>query len=194
MSQDHGPEATAVRTDAPPDPTTQWRLISAVLGGLLLVALITLIVLVSSSEDDAAQGSGAATAQRLLDAEKDADAAARIAAVSLTTYDWATLEEDFSWVESGGTRKFQDQYAEVSAPIRELVAKIKAHAEGTVVDSAATAEDPDHVTVLLFLDQTLTNQGNEERKLDQPRLSLLMVREDGRWLVDEVKVNNLTDS
>jgi Mce-associated membrane protein len=196
MSPEAGAEVGAADDETiavePVDQEKQWKLVAAVLALLLVAALITLVVLARHSEDDASVPD--ASAQVRLDAEHDADAAAKKAAVSLTTYDWATLDEDFSWAEDAGTAKFQDQYAEVSAPIRKLVLELKAHAEGSVVDSAARATDADHVTVLLFVDQTLTNQGSSERKLDQPRMTMSMVREGGRWLVDEVKLSNLTDS
>ncbi|RNL64820.1 hypothetical protein EFK50_02180 [Nocardioides marmoriginsengisoli] len=189
-------EASSAAEDPDLDPVDklkQWRQISAVLAVLLVGSVITLMFLIRSAENDEPT-SGGSSAQVLRAAEKAADAAARQAAVSLTTYDYASLEEDFSWAETAGTAKFQDQYAEVSAPIRELVTETRAHAEGTVVDSAARAVDADHVTVLLFVDQTLTSKGSDRPTLDQPRLTMMMVREDGRWLLDEVKLSNLTSN
>lgn len=67
-------------------------------------------------------------------------------------------------------------------------------AEGTVVDAASRAESEDRVVVLLFVDQTLTDDSQEENRLDQPRVTMTMVREGDRWLVDEVAINNLTNS
>ncbi|MFL6061458.1 MAG: hypothetical protein ACJ72E_09520 [Marmoricola sp.] len=171
------------------DPARQWRLLAGVLALLLLASLVTLVVLIARGDDGSGStGSGSS----VLGAERAADKAARTAAVELTTYDWRSLDQDFSWVEDGGTPAFQQRYAEVSAPIRTFVLKIKAHLKGSVVDSAARATDADHAVVLLFVDQTITNDTNSDHTLDQPRMTMTMVRTGGRWLVDDVKINNLT--
>jgi Mce-associated membrane protein len=127
------------------------------------------------------------------EAGRDAERAARAAAVAMTSYDHSTADRDFGWVDTAGTAKFREQYAEVSAPVKELVVSMKAHAEGMVVDSAARVRDTDHVTVLLFVDQTLTSADKDaDRELDQPRVTMTMVRQGGRWLIDEVKLRNLS--
>jgi Mce-associated membrane protein len=185
------PEAPEVEQ---PDPVAQWRMVAGVLAVLLLAAVVTLGVLISKRDPETGSSSGSAGAQQLQEAEHAAEQAARKDAVALTTYDWSSLEADFAWAKSDGTTAFQARYAQVSAPIRDFVLKIKAHAVGSVVASAATAKDADHVTVLLFVDQAITNETNSERRLDQPRMSMSMVRSGGRWLVDDVKINNLTDS
>jgi Mce-associated membrane protein len=127
------------------------------------------------------------------DAGRAAEKAARAAAVAMTSYDHSTVDRDFGWVDTAGTARFREQYAEVSAPVKELVVRMKARAEGTVVESAARVRDTDHVTVLLFVDQTLTSASDEAgRELDQPRVTMQMVRQGGRWLVDEVELRNLS--
>lgn len=162
-----------------------WRRVSGFLGLLVVASLVALVIALGDSDDPASA---------LARAEAEAEAAARTSVVAMTTYDWTSVDEDFSWVETGGTAKFQEYYAEISAPIREVVTELKAHAEGTVVDAAARAESADRVVVLLFVDQTLTDQAQQEKRLDQPRITMTMVREGGRWLVDEVAINNLTTS
>jgi Mce-associated membrane protein len=129
------------------------------------------------------------------DAGRAAEKAARAAAVAMTSYDYRTVEDDFSWAITSGTAKFRAQYDEASAPVKELVVEVKAHAEGKVVDSAATVRDTRHVTVLLFVDQALTSESAQtKRELDQPRVVMEMVRQGSRWLVDEVELRNLTSS
>ena len=127
-------------------------------------------------------------------AGRAAERAARAAAVAMTSYDYRTADRDFGWVDTAGTARFRTQYAEVSAPVEKLVVQLKAHATGSVLDSAARVRDADHVTVLLFVDQALTSAGGDaaSRRLDQPRVVMKMVRQGGRWLVDEVGLRNLT--
>jgi Mce-associated membrane protein len=169
-----------------------WRLVAAVLAVALIASLVGLILVARG--DDSASGTAAARALTLSRAASLAEATARTTIVELTTYDYATIDADFADVEARGTAKFRKQYAEVSAPIRKLVVQLKARAKGSVVASAATAKDADHVTVLLFVDQELTNAGNDDKKLDQPRVTMKMVRSHGVWLVDQVDLSNLTDS
>ncbi len=162
--------------------TRRWQVAAGVLAVALVAVLVVLVLTMRSLSHE----------RDLSDAAKQAEAAARKAVVSMTTYDYQTIPRDFAWVNDAGTAKFRKQYAEVSAPIKKLVAQLKARAVGSVVASAADVQDVDHVTVLVFVDQTLTNPGQSQPGLDQPRVTMSMVRQGGRWLVDEVKLNNLT--
>lgn len=162
-----------------------WKAVAGLLGLALVGSLVAL---------GFAWGSSDGRAEQLARAATDAEAAARQATVSLTTYDWASLEEDFSWVQDAGTSKFQEYYAEVSGPIKKFITELKVKAEGTVVESAARAVDENRVTVLLFVDQTLTDEAGNDNQLDQPRVVMTMVRQDDRWLVDEVDIKNLTNN
>lgn len=125
------------------------------------------------------------------EAAEAAERAAREAVVEMTTYDHTTVDEDFAWVEEAGTEKFQDFFADASAPAIELIKQVRATAEGEVVESAAVVEDEEHVTVLLFVDQTIASADQDGAKVDQPRVTMQMVEQGGEWLVDEVQVNNL---
>lgn len=158
-----------------------------------LVALLVVVLLWQVDKDDSRAGDRAVA---LAAAGKAADAAARKAVVEMTSYDYRTVAKDFAWVDDAGTARFRDQYAEISAPIKRLVVSLKATAKGTVVASAPVAKDADHVTVLLFVDQEISNPGSAstkpQRGLDQPRVTVQMVRQDGRWLVDEVAVSSLS--
>jgi Mce-associated membrane protein len=160
----------------------RWQVATVVLALALSGALVALGLTMSSLSHERA----------LTDAGRQAQVAARKAVVSMTTYDYRTLSHDFAWVDEAGTAKFRKQYAEVSAPIKKLVLALRARAEGSVVASAAEVKDADHVVVLVFVDQTLSNPGQSQPGLDQPRVTMTMVRQGGRWLVDEVKLNNLT--
>lgn len=162
-------------------PVRRGRAPLVVLVVLLLGALVALGLVLRAWQHE----------RDLRDAGEQAEKAARTAVVAMTSYDYKTLDEDFSWVDTAGTADFRKHYAEVSEPVKKLVTEMKATAKGSVAASAPHVKDADHVTVLLFVDQTLTNPGNAERGLDQPRVTMSMVREGGRWLVDDVKLNNL---
>jgi hypothetical protein len=159
---------------------------------LSLVALLVVVLLWQTDNDNARAGDRAVA---LAAAGKAADTAARTAVVEMTSYDFRSVSKDFAWVDDAGTTKFQKQYAEVSKPIEKLVVQLKAHAQGSVVASAPVVTDVDHVTVLLFVDQQISNPGTggagPQRGLDQPRVTMQMVRQGGRWLVDQVAISSL---
>jgi hypothetical protein len=156
---------------------------------LALVAALVAAVLLWRDRDDADDRAESST--ELVDASVAAEKAASEVVTRMTTYSYRTVEDDFSWVDDAGTETFQHSFADASEDAIALIKSLKATAVGTVVDSAATAADADHVKVLLFVDQKIRSQGGKGTKLDQPRVTMQMVRQGGMWLVDEVQVNNL---
>jgi len=160
-------------------------------GGLVvaLVASLVALVLVWRDADDAHERADAAAA--MADAGVAAEKVAADAIVRMTTYNFRTVEDDFGWVDEVGTSKFRDNYAAVSRDTVAIVRSMRAKAKGVVVDSSATVADDDHVKVLLFVDQTIRAEGTPELKFEQTRVTMQMVDQDGKWLVDEVEVTNL---
>jgi len=90
-----------------------------------------------------------------------------------------------------GTSRFQENFAAVSESAVPYIKLEKAKAKGVVVDSSATVADPEHVKVLLFVDQTIRAEGTPQPGFEQTRVTMQMVHQDGKWLVDEVEVTNL---
>lgn len=156
---------------------------------LALVAALVAVVLLWQDRDDA--DDRADSAAELVNATVAAEKAARETVTRMTTYSHRTAEDDFAWVEIAATDKFRETFdgAGAVATVKEL----KASAEGTVVDSAANPADADHVKVLLFVDQKLRSQGMRGFKSEQTRLTVQMVRQDEKWLVDEMELTNLVE-
>lgn len=124
----------------------------------------------------------------LADAAAEATDVAERVVTEMTTYDHATVEEDFAWVSEVGTPRFERDQEATSAPLIPIIKRTKAQAEGTVQRSAATAVSEDEVTVLLFVDQVLGREGTEQTNVDRTRVEMTMVRSDGTWLVDEIQL------
>jgi Mce-associated membrane protein len=176
--------------DAPAESGRTQRVVTLMLVGALAIALTAAVVLwrdraglmdrVKRAEDAASGSAGPA-----------AEAAARDAVTRMTTYDHRTVEEDFGWVEDAGTPDFEETFTGASADAIHLIKGLRSSAVGTVIDSAATVEDAGHVKVLLFVDQELRAPGQAEPALEESRVIMQMVRQDGRWLVDDVQLLNL---
>jgi len=176
--------------ETPPEPGRTQRLVTLMLVAALGVALIAVVMLWRDRDellDRVEQAEHAPSASVTTAAET----AARDAVTRMTTYDYKTVEEDFSWVDDAGTEEFQQTFTDASADAIELIKGFKSSAVGTVIDSAATAVDDTHVKVLLFVDQELTAPGQEKPKLEESRVIMQMVRQHGQWLVDDVQLLNL---
>lgn len=165
---------------------TRSRLLIGVLA-LALVAAVVALVVVWRDRDQADDRADASA--ELVDASVAAEKVARETVTRMTTYDHRTAEEDFGWVDDAATDNFQENFD--GADAISVVKSLKASAEGTVVDSAANAADVDHVKVLLFVDQKVRSEGERGYASEQSRVTVQMVREDGRWLVDEVQIDNV---
>lgn len=184
-----------VRTSVEEEPgATPWRSVSLLLAALLVVAVTGVVVLLLDRDDDApapADGSAAVSGTDLVRVGTDAEAAAKAAVVRMTTYDWRTVDDDFAWVDDAGTDNFKSYFAAASADSRQVITTLKASATGVVVDSAPKVVDETHVTVLLFVDQEIRAAKQKGTKIDQPRVAMDMVLQDGEWLVDQVQIGDL---
>ncbi len=159
---------------------------------LALVASLVAVVLLWRDRDDAEDRADESSA--IVEATFEAEKVARDTVVRMTSYSFRTVDDDFDWVDEVGTEKFQENFESAAKAAIAYVKSLKATAVGTVMDSAATAADADHVKVLLFVDQEIRSKGTSGSRLDQPRVTMQMVRQDGDWLVDEVQVNNLVST
>ncbi|MEZ0578041.1 hypothetical protein [Nocardioides sp. MH1] len=163
----------------------RWRVAAAALAVLLVAAIAGLVLLWGDRSD----------AQELKDHASDEAAATKAAeevVYSWLTYDYRTYDEDMAWVTEDGTDSFQEQYSpEALTGLRKkMIGPRKLISQGRVVKSAATWEKDGKVEVLVFTDQTLTDK--DIRSKDGQALharsgvELTMVREHGKWLVDEL--------
>ena len=139
-------------------------------------------------------GGDEVTAPDSLSAQRAAEKAAVEAAEQSMTYNYGTIDADFDWVEDLATEKFQRDFAEASELVREAVEQGEVDARAAVLDAATDYEDAEHVQVLLFVDQTIASakEPGAPAALEQHRVKMDMVLEDGDWLVDNVEVVNRT--
>jgi hypothetical protein len=159
----------------------RWRVVAAVLAVLLVAAVVGVALLWGDRSD----------LEDLQDRDADEAAATKVAeevVYSWLTYDYRSYEDDIAWVADDGTEGFQEEFSPEAR--KKLIGARQLVSRGRVVESAATWEKDGEVKVIVFTDQTLTDK--EIRRKGSPALharsgvELTMVRQDGRWLVDEL--------
>jgi Mce-associated membrane protein len=149
----------------------------------LLAAALALAVLVA-----AVLGFELVRARSADRAGAEALATARAYAVTVTTYDYKTLDKSFADVLDGATGEFRTQYDGASRSLRQLITEARSTSQGTVLDAGIRSVDPDRVVVLAFVDQTITNAVSAQPKIDRIRVVMTLTPHDGRWLVEKLEL------
>lgn len=190
VSEASTPEETT--TPAPAVPGA-GRILAIVLAVALAAALVGIGLLWSSlqGEQDEVRELRADRA-----AVTEARNAAEVVSVAMGSYDYRSFDKDFGWLRQATTEDFRTTFAgedgDVAAYLADLkgfITSVKGHADAEVVRSAAQLRDDGRVTVLLFVDQILSN-GQEEPSQALTRVELTMEEQDDRWLVDDMTVHN----
>jgi Mce-associated membrane protein len=106
----------------------------------------------------------------------------------LTSIDSDRVDENFDQVLDGATGEFKDMYSQSSTQLRQLLIDNKASAHGVVVDSAVQSATPDRAVVLLFVDQSVSNDTLPDPRVDRSRIKMTMEYVDGRWRAAKVEL------
>lgn len=158
------------------------------LAAALVVALVALVLVWWAWDQASERSDDVGHAIDVLSGPvEEAEAAARDAAVRMTTYDFRTVGKDFAWIDQIGTDRFEEDFTLSSRPVKRAIRITQTTAQGEVMASAVRMEDEEHAVAVLFVDQLLVDRTSDEPKLDTIRLRIELVREDGRWLVDRIE-------
>ena len=171
------PEALAEPEGSAPPPRSGRRLLTAVLGVLLVAALVAAALLARQY----AQGRQAESAR------SQALAAARQAAPAVLSYDYRHLDRDFARARTLLTGHFKDQYGKTTRTVVGPTAR-KYHGvvKATVPAASVASASPDKVTVLLFVNQVTQSTQVSGSRLDLNRVRMTMSRTSEGWKVSAV--------
>lgn len=163
-----------------------WRrLLTAVLGVVLVAALVVAAVLGWQYR----QGRQAEQARR------EALAAARKAAPVVLSYDYRHLDRDFARARALLTGHFRDQYGrtthKVVAPTAAkyhgvVKATVAAPGDGGAPAVSVVSASPDRAVVLLFVNQVTESTQVPGPRLDLNRVRMTLIRTSGGWKVSGV--------
>jgi uncharacterized protein YlxP (DUF503 family) len=151
---------------------------AAVLGWLVLGAGGTDGLTTSAESSDATVASA------------DTKATVRAVATDATTraysYSWETLGEDRAAARELMTRDMQRRYDRTMAGVGTTSRTDRTVVSAEVVESALVTTTSSYARVLLFVNQTTEGDTLEEPLLDLDRVLVTLVREDGKWRLDEL--------
>lgn len=119
-------------------------------------------------------------------AEEQAVATAKEYAVTLTSIEAGSIDQNFTDVLDGATGQFKDMYSRSSSQLKQMLVENKATSKGVVVDAGVKSATADQVVVMLFVDQSITNTASPEPRVDRSRVVMTMDKVDGRWLASKV--------
>jgi Mce-associated membrane protein len=116
-------------------------------------------------------------------------AAAKTETAAALTYNYQTLDSDFAKAEAGMSKSFRANYAQTAAgSVTPLANKTHAVTTGTVAAAGVISASADAVQVLIFADQTVENKLlNATSRLDRSVIEVSMIRQDGRWVINDLK-------
>jgi Mce-associated membrane protein len=139
---------------------------------------------------------GAVLTMRLSNAHAEQTArpailSAAVGAVTATaSYDWQALQADERAAETRLTEPLRSAYAaRVAQQVSPLAAKYHAVSKATVAPDSAgiVTQTTSTATVLLYVDQVVTNTQLSAPRLDQTRVLATMREVGGRWLMSDLK-------
>lgn len=112
--------------------------------------------------------------------------AAQRYAVTLTSTDPGTVDQNIADIIDGATGDFKDRYTKASARLRKMLIDNKVTTHGRVVDSAVKSATTNTVEVLLFVTQSVSSSVVSEPHSDVNAVAITMVKINGRWLAGKV--------
>lgn len=113
-------------------------------------------------------------------------AAARQDVVDLMSYDYRRIDSDLNRGLSRATGPFRDKLSAAMDSHRKEFTSLRSVSSAVVVDAAVQEIDGDHATLLMFVDQTISNRKTSGPQTDHTRVVLSMDRVDGAWLVSDL--------
>jgi Mce-associated membrane protein len=121
------------------------------------------------------------------EAGDSAPAAAERAAAAILSYDHRTLDADrdsaLKFMTSDFGAKYKETFDKVVAPTaRETSARVAADVKASAIIRATDGR----VRVLVFVDQSTESTVSETPRSALNRVEMVMVRESGSWLVDDI--------
>ena len=127
----------------------------------------------------------------VVDAHEKAASTASSAAETIFSYEYDKLDDHLDDAKATMTSSFAKKFESISPALNDLAPQRKIQVKASTRDAAAvdcgSTCDPDRAEVLVFIDQARLADGSKEPTVFANRITMSMVKHDGRWLVDDIK-------
>jgi Mce-associated membrane protein len=155
------------------------------LGKLLTVTIAVLLVLTLTAA--VVLGIKAWQGREAEQARSQATAAATKAAQLVLSYDYRSLDKNFSAARATLTPQFAADFDQTTKVVAEQAKKTKATVKAEVREVGVRDGDANRVTLLVFVNQTTTSTITQGKpRVDLNRARFTMVRNGDQWLVQEI--------
>ncbi len=122
-------------------------------------------------------------------AQREALAAGRQAAVNFVSVSAASVDRDLQRITAGATGDFKDEFTRGQAQVRTAVVENKVQSQGSVLRAGLVSGDRRHAVVLVAVDATVKNVKAPDGRPSHYRIQLDLVRDpdSGDWLVSKLQ-------
>src|SRR3954451_19404214 len=131
----------------------------------------------------ARQGAGQ---HELSKARGQALAAGRQIAIDIASYDYRTIDRDFTRVSEEATGKFLSDFSTQSAGVRDAIVTVKAVSQAQVASAGVVNVSADSAQVIVALNRTVTNAQAPKGTSSAFGVQMFLVKHNGRWLASQV--------
>ena len=114
--------------------------------------------------------------------------AAKKFALTLCNTDASTVDKNFTELFNSSTEEFNDAHAAQAAKLRQLLIDKEVTAHGAIAEATVESATPTKVNVGLLVDQSVSNRDMPRPENEHTRLTMSMVKVNGRWLASDVKL------
>jgi Mce-associated membrane protein len=127
----------------------------------------------------------------VVEAHEKAATAAASAGETIFTYQYNQLGRHLKDSKATMTKSFAKKFESIAPALQDLAPQRKIQMKATVRNAAAIECGdkcrPDRATILVFVDQARLADGSTKPTVFGNRIELVMVKQDGRWLVNNIK-------
>jgi Mce-associated membrane protein len=193
-------EAEAGARVAEPYLVPGWLLATV---GVVAVAAVAIAAILSARPapakvvQDSVQVASGSKATEIEEHAVDAVAAAKVAVVPVLSYDYRHLDQDQAAADRyltdsyrGGKQGYDNTFETL---VKKAAVETQTVVSTKVVGAAVVRADSDRVQVLLLIDQPRTNKASPTPVVFQNQVTLTMAKVGSRWLVDDLKTNQIPE-